>query len=50
VQEDSLEDEAEVINLGFEAESSTLKFEPQEFRPSVMADYPLNYKFTSINV
>jgi len=43
-----LADEAELVNFGFEKETPVTQFYVKEFRPSLMADYPFNYKFTSV--
>jgi hypothetical protein len=50
IQSDLLADEAELINFGFEKETLVNTFGVYEFRPSLMADYPFNYKFTSVEI
>jgi hypothetical protein len=38
------------VNFGFEEERDATFFKAAEFRPSLMANYPLNYKFTSVEI
>ena len=38
------------MNFGFEEERDATFFKAAEFRPSLMATYPLNYKFTSVEI
>ena len=50
-----LEDEAEPINFGFPTETKSTEtklhtFSVENFYSSAMADYPFNYKFTSIEI
>ena len=48
IRSDLLADEAELVNFGFEKETPVTTFYVEEYRPSLMASYPYNYKFTSV--
>jgi len=48
IQTDTLEDEAELFNLGFEVTTTFFELIVGSFFPSNMANYPYDYKFTSI--
>jgi hypothetical protein len=50
IQSDMLADEAELVNFGFEKETIVSTFKTFGFQPSLMVDYPYNYKFTSVEI
>jgi hypothetical protein len=45
-----LEDETAFINFGFPEEKYFYPFSLDQFKPSMMAKYPDNYKFTGIDL
>jgi hypothetical protein len=47
---DVLGDESDLINLGFDTNSFALSYNILDVAPSLMADYPLNYKFFGVEI
>ena len=45
-----LEDETHLVNFGIPSEKLLYPFSLGTFKPSMMADYPTNYKFTGIDL